>query len=220
VNVDLMYRKHDSQRLVVDDFQTNTGLGVSSSGGTVSGTVVVVAEGRLDDPDTNFTWDGEQFTGFTHGAATDTTRGLVVEFGPPDSDVALDFELVPALQNLSDWAYLSFRACQASRHPNTTAELGDLTFTVSLTDGTGATSAINIGAYGGGIEEPYQRTSCGTGAGWGNEFETIRVRLADFQNDGSGVDLADVRTLTFHFGLAWGSRFGRLGLDDVEFTTE
>jgi hypothetical protein len=220
VVVDMMYRQKASRRLVLDDFQTNPDVGLSSSGGTVTGSVTIVGENRLDDPDSNFTWDGDAFNGFSHAAAGDSSRGLIVEFAPPDSDVDLAFSLEPGLRDLRGWDHVSLRACQTTRHPNTTAELGDLTFSVRLTDGAGASGVIHIGAYGGGVEEPYQRTSCGTGAGWGNEFETIRVRLADFQADGTGVDLSDVRTLSFHFGLVWGSRFGRLGLDDIEFTKE
>jgi hypothetical protein len=220
VVVDLLYRVKEVDRLIVDDFQTNAATNLSSSGGAVGGTVTIAGENRLDDPDSNFTWDGDIFNGFTHGRASDSTRGLVVEYGPPDADVDLSFSLVQAQQDLSDWDYLSFRACQTTRHPNTTAELGDLNFTVELADGSGNLGRIRVGAYGGGVEEPYQRTSCGIGAGWGNEFETIRMRLADFQTDGNGLDLSDVQTLTFRFGLAWGSRFGRVGLDDIEFTKE
>ena len=35
-------------------------------------------------------------------------------------------------RDFSDDAYLSFRACQGTRHPNTVAVLGDLTFDVIL----------------------------------------------------------------------------------------
>jgi hypothetical protein len=220
VVVDLMYREQPSERMVLDDFQTNPGTDLSSSGGAVAGTVTIAGENRLDDPDSNFTWDGDTFNGFGHGAAGDSTRGLVLEFAPPQDDVDLAFSLPAALRDLTGHGYLSFRSCQTTRHPNTTAELADLTYTLELTDGAGNFGRINIGAWGGGVEEPYQRTSCGSGAGWGNEFETIRVRLADFQTDATGLDLSDVRTLTFRFGLAWGSRFGRIGLDDIEFNKE
>jgi hypothetical protein len=75
---------------------------------------------------------------------------------------------------------------------------------------------MSIGAYGGGLEEPYQRTGCGAGTGWNNEFETLRLRLADFLNDGSGLDLTDVRTVALRFGPGWGSSVGRFGLDQLE----
>ena len=93
---------------------------------------------------------------------------------------------------------------------------------VELRDNAGHVSSANIGAWGGGIEEPYQRTGCGTGAaGWGNEFETIRLRLTDLQHDGSGLDLTDLAAVTFRFGPSFSSpAMGRLGFDDLMFTGE
>jgi hypothetical protein len=121
---------------------------------------------------------------------------------------------------VSGFVSLSFRACQISRSPETVAELGDLDFTVTLVDGSGGSSSINIGAYGGGIEEPYQRTGDGSGAGWSNEFETITIGLGDFQRDGAGLDLSDIEQVRFEFGPGSGSSQGRIGLDDVEFRVE
>ena len=102
----------------------------------------------------------------------------------------------------------------------TIAELGDLTFTVTLRDGSGTTSSVDIGAYGGGVEEPYQRDGAGEGVGWFNEFETIRIRLTDFLTNGSGLDLTDVEAVRLDFGPSFGSNEGRLGLDDVELTND
>jgi hypothetical protein len=82
------------------------------------------------------------------------------------------------------------------------------------------TSTINIGAYGGGIEEPYQRTDCGSGVGWANEFETIRMRVEDFLANGSGLDLTDVVAVVFNFGPSWGSSQGRIGLDGIALTQD
>jgi hypothetical protein len=65
-------------------------------------------------------------------------------------------------------------------------------------------------------ELPYQRTGSGTGVGWQNEFETIRIRLADFLTDGSHLDLRDIVAVRFDFGPHFGSAKGRLALDDVE----
>ena len=91
---------------------------------------------------------------------------------------------------------------------------------VSLVDGSGATGTIGVGAYGGGIEEPYQRTGCGIGSGWNNEFETVRIRVSDFRRDGSGVDLTDVRRIVFGFGPSHGTVAGRLGLDEILFAVD
>jgi hypothetical protein len=66
------------------------------------------------------------------------------------------------------------------------------------------------------VEEPYQRSTCGSGVGWNNEFETVRVRLSDFLNNGSTLNLGDVSKIVLRFGPRHGSVAGRLGLDDVE----
>ena len=224
VTVDLQYRDAaGTGKFVIDDFQTNPDHAVSSSGAAVGGDVTLVAEDRLDDETTNFTWDGSARNGFTNGAGNDTTRGLVLEYdgsGPR----SLSFEVAPAAQDARAFRYLSFRAAQVTRHPFTTAALGDTTFTVELTDRDGHSSAMSLGAYGGGIEEPYQRTSCGTGAGWGNEFETIRLRLSDFRElgaqDGSALELSRLQTITFRFGPGFGTSAGRLGLDDIELAKD
>ncbi len=217
VVVDLMFRKGAAEgTFVLDDFQTNTATGTSSSGGPVSGSVTIVGEGRLDDEDTTFTWDGDAFNGFSHGQTSDGTRGLVVEYAGT-SDVQLEFGLPGGSADVSNWDWLSFRVAQSTRHPLTIAALLDSTFTVELRDGSGQASALNIGVYGGGAEEPYQRTSCGTGTGWGNEFETIRIRLTDFTR-GTDLDLADLAAVTLRFGPSFSSpASGRLGLDDLQF---
>ena len=218
VVVDLTYHQGSEEgAFVIDDFQRNPGITASSSFGAVTATVSDLEEGVLDDPDVNFTADGDSFNGMTFGRPTDTTRGAVFEY---TGDALLSFEVTGAGRNAQAFDFLSFRACQSTRDPLTTAELGDTTFTVELEDGSGTTSAIQIGVYGGGIEEPYQRTSCGTGAGWNNEFETVRVRLSDFPRDGSGLDLSDLAAVTFRFGPSWGTAQGRLGLDDLELISE
>ncbi len=217
VHVDLQYRTaSQSGKFVIDDFQSNPSVNFSSSGGTVTSSVTIVAEGRMDDENTDFT-TGLPFNGFTQAAANDSAAGLVIEYSAPGD---LAFSIVPAAQDASDKAFLSFRACQVTRHAFTTAVLGDLSFTVMLTDADGALSSIPISVYGGGIEEPYQRTSCGTGAGWANEFETVRIRLSDFTHQNSGLDLSRLTTVTLRFGAGFGAGQGRLGLDDLELTTE
>lgn len=205
---------------VVDDFQSETSTTVASSGASVSATVSNVFEGLLRDADGTFTWTGsDPMNGMTRvrPGSIDDTRG--VTFSWNGSDAAYAYTLLPADRDVSGFVGLSFRACQISRAPETTAVLGDLTFTVTLVDGSGVRSSINIGAYGGGIEQPYQRTGDGTGAGWANEFETITINLRDFLRDGSPLDLGDIEQVRFEFGPSFGSAQGRIGLDDVEFRT-
>ena len=53
-----------------------------------------------------------------------------------------------------------------------------------------------------------------------NEFETIRIRLTDFLNNGSELDLDDIAAVRFEFGSSFGSERGRLGMADVELTRD
>ena len=201
---------------VIDDYQSNTSTTVSSSGGTVTYDVQNLTEGRLDDNNTSFTWTAsDPMNGMTEDSseASDDSRGVVFDW--TDQDRYYEFEVVPGQHNFTAYRYLSFRAAQGTQHPNTLAEMGDLTFSVTLVDGSGGTSTINIGAYGGGIEQPYARSG-----GWHNEFETVRILLTDFLADGTGLDLTDVAAVRFDFGPSFGSSEGRLGMDDIELTSD
>jgi hypothetical protein len=221
VVVDLQFREAaGTGKYVVDDFQTNTSPGLASSGAVVTHDLLNLTEGRLDDGNSDFTNNlGDAFNGFTMGAGNDTTRGLVFDAAGV-VDHMLSFDVPAGDADWSSFVDLSFRACQATRHPLTTFALGDSTFEVELVDGSGHASALSIGAFGGGIEEPYQRTGCGVGAGWGNEFETVRLPLASFTADDPLLDLTDIDKLVFRFGPSHGTPGGRYGLDDIELTTD
>jgi hypothetical protein len=153
--------------------------------------------------------------GMTAGGASDTTAGIVL--GWSGADHFLAFEIPLGSRDLSRQGFVSFRACQSTRAVETSSEDADLVFSVALVDENGASSTIGTGVYGGGIEEPYQRTGCGgtSGPGWGNEFETIRVRIADFTRNGSPLDLEHVAKIEFRFGPSFGSGEGRIGMDDI-----
>ncbi|MBW2263974.1 MAG: hypothetical protein JRG91_18590, partial [Deltaproteobacteria bacterium] len=144
----------------------------------------------------------------------DLTRGVVFDWS---SASYYEIQVPTGQQDFTQHAYLSLRACQGSRHPNTVTLDGLLDFTVTLEDGSGGTSSINFGEYG-GITSTYKRTGTGTGAGWANEFNTVRIRLIDFETDGPAVDLSDIVVVRFEFGGTYGSSLGRIGLDDVELT--
>jgi hypothetical protein len=206
--------------LVIDDYQSEPALDRSSSGAPVMFSVDNLLEDQLRDKDSAFTWTPtDPMNGMTYALLGDASRGAVFEW-PAGSERFIEFATPLAARDTTQWDMLSLRACQQTRHPLTIAELGDVTFMVTLKDGAGRSSSINIGAYGGGVEEPYQRTGAGTGTGWQNEFETIRIRLTDFTTNGSGLDLTDIRAVRLDFGGSFGSMQGRLGLDEVEFVRE
>ena len=203
---------------VIEDFQRNADPAVSSSGGSVTATVTGLLEGLPNDNNTNFTNNaGDPWNGFTYARQGDLARQAVFEY---QADSEIVFGLLPQQRELGRFDMLSLRAAQATRHPLTTGTIGDQTFSVTLTDTHGASSTVRIDAWGGGIEEPYQRSLCGSGVGWANEYETIRVRLSDFLTDGTGLDLMSVDSVTLSFGPSWGTAAGRLGLDDLELTSD
>jgi hypothetical protein len=218
-----------SGHYVIDDFQNQSfaspNLATSGAGVTIG--VQAFVEGRAEDADNDFTGSvNDPFNGFTYDDFSGTSPNRSDSFacvfsfdGAANYQIAYDLATAANRPNLHDYAFLTFRAAQASRHSLTTAVLADLTFSVALEDEAGHQGTINIGAYGGGIEEPYQRNSsptCGVGLGWNSEYEVIRLRLSDFQNNGTGVDLASVRKILFRFGPGFGSAQGRIALDDIE----
>ena len=201
---------------VVDDYQSQPSTTVASSGAAVSFTVSSLTEARLEDNNADFAaLSTDPMNGMTRASAasSDTTAGVVFEWNGADASYA--FALPAGERDLSGFVSLSLRMAQSTRHPLTTASMDPLTFTIELEDGAGNASAVNTGTYAAVVRDPYQRTSFGTGAGWQNEFETIRVRLVDFTRDGRPLDLGDVRTIRLRFGPGFGSSVGRVGLDDV-----
>jgi len=216
-----MYRPStiDGGSRVIDDFQSNPSLSQSSSGGRVAVGVSNAAEIRQEDANGTLTWTGsEPSNGMNYAfLSSDTSAGMVFDF---DSPAFLEFEVVPALRDVSGFDHLSFRTCQGTRHPNTIAQLAPVTFNVVLVDERGTRSEIHVGAYEAGASEPYQRSGAGGGVGWQNEYGTIRIRLRDFLAQGSGLDLTDVAAIRFEFAQGASSPIGRLGLDELEFTVE
>ncbi len=205
---------------IVDDYQTETSLVTSSSGGAVTSNTDALAEARERDTDGQYAWAaGDVMNGMARGRDADVGRGGVFEYTSGGSTF-YELSVVASQRDFRDDALLSFRAAQITRHPRTVAALEDLTFTVTLIDAANNRSSIQIGTFGGGIEEPYQRTGFGAGSGWQNEFEVIRLRLTDFQRNGISLDLSDVRAIRFEFGSLFGSAEGRIALDDIELVKE
>ena len=160
--------------------------------------------------------NGDPFNGMTRIKGNlDMSRGITFRW---DSPSFLRFELPADRRDLSGGQFVSFRATQVTREPETVAALEDLTFDVTLTDTAGRASTINIGVFGGGVEEPYQRAGGGVGAGWSNEFETLRIRLTDFTLDGTALDLTDIAHVQFDFGEPGSSPVGYIGFDELHVT--
>lgn len=202
---------------ILDDFQTEVDVQISSSGEAVRGDVLLLTEGRMGDTDSVMTdTAADRFNGMTRVRGNlDVERGVTFDW---DAAAFLEFDVPAGAQDATGFDSLSFRACQRTRVAQTIMALEDLTFSVTLRDDLGAESTLPLTAFTGGIVEPYQRTGQGAGAGWSNEFETVRLRLADFTADDAPLRLDRIRTVRFEFGQPGMSPVGAIGLDDLQFT--
>ncbi len=202
--------------IVLDGFQEGSDVTTSDCSGSVTYDGTGLREGRLADRDYRLGWsDGDAYNGMTQVADdVDATRGGILEWSE-GSGTALSFEIPEGYGDWRGYGFLSFRAAQQTRHAYTVALGGPLSFTVTLVDGTGVESSIDFGVMG-GLTTPYLRSGLGTGYGWANEFATVRLRLLEFQADGTPIDLSDVVEVRFDVGEGAGSPLGRIGIDDLE----
>jgi len=193
----------------VDDFETQPTATTSSSGQPVAFDVSSLVETGFADPNPVGGWSSPE----PDGGFWWETAGVIFDWN--GTDFRYDQTIDPAERDLSDDTYVSFVACQQSNHPETIALAGDASISLTLVDADGVSSRINTSAYG-SIDVPYVRSA----GGWGTAFKTFRVRIADFETNGSGIDLKNVETLRFEVGSANGSARGRIGLDDIEIVKE
>jgi dienelactone hydrolase len=209
------YRAARAGAVVLDDFESEPALDRSSSGGVVSFDVGNVAEVLMQDNDGSLAWSGAQpSNGMTHARhAGDDPHAIVFDWSP-GADSFYEQEVVGSNRDFSGYEFLSFRVAQGTRHPETVALAGPLSFTVTLRDEAGTSSSIGPAEHT-SVAPPYARDGFGAGAGWQNEFVTIRLRIRDFLIDGE-LDLARIEAVRFDFGSSFGSSRGRIGLDDLE----
>ncbi|RME24152.1 MAG: hypothetical protein D6798_11890 [Deltaproteobacteria bacterium] len=206
-------------RQVLDDFQSNPLPAWSSAGTAVTATVAEVAEDRFDDADAQLTWTGsDPMNGMTLAEDDDDrSRGVVFQW---EEDSTWRTEIAPDQRDLRHWTFLSLRACQGTRHPLTDELDAPLSFTAVLIDGAGTEASLPLAPFGQLVTRPYQRGGYGTGTGWSNEWNTLRVRLDAFQAVQPDLDLSDIAAVELRFGPSHGSPMGRLGLDDLMLVGE
>jgi hypothetical protein len=217
----LTYKDPGASATIIDDYQTNPASGTSSSGGGVTFDVSNLTEGALDG-NNNFCQD-DAMNGMQQMSGGDVPQNGVVFDWTVGQQKFYEFAVVGGQQDMRNREFLALRACQGTHHAETLALSGPLYISVELRDGAGHTSTVNTQAYG-GISRPYQRTGgCGSSPsepGWLNQHHTVRIRLADFENDNSQLDLANVVAVRLELGSASGSSRGRMGLDQVQLENE
>jgi hypothetical protein len=206
----------DSERLVLDDFQTQPTVETSSAGGAVTVDADVPAEDALQDGDDRLSYSpGDPMNGMTWVEdRRDTARGLVVGWSEGD-EASVEWEVPAGQGDWRGWSTLSFQACQITRHPDTRVLGVPLDFTVTLVDGAGVESAVSFASWG-GLNQPYARSGSGQGTGWANELETVRIPLHAFDAEGVALDLADVAAVRFELGEPFGSAMGRIAVTQLE----
>ncbi len=199
--------------IVIDDFESEPGLDRSSSGGAVIFDVANAEEVLMRDNDSSLAWTGAQASnGMTRARHQgDDPHALVFDWNAAHS---YEQEIVEPLRDFGEHRFLSFRAAQGTRHPETVALAGAASFTVTLRDEAGVESSVALAEIG-SIPPPYARDGFGAGVGWQNEFTTVRIPIVDFLAD-SDIDLSRIVAIRFDFGGEHGSSGGRLGLDDLE----
>jgi dienelactone hydrolase len=201
--------------VVLDDFQGNEALELSSSGAAVSFDVAHPAEVLMKDNDGSLAWTGDQpSNGMTEARHPgDDPRAVVFDWSP-GADHFYELAVPESLQDFTAHAELSLRVAQGTRHPETVALAGPLSFTLTLRDQAGVSSSIALAELA-AVPPPYARDGFGAGVGWQNEFTTIRVRIAELAVD-SAIDLSRIEAVRLEFGASFGSPRGRIGLDDIE----
>lgn len=201
-----------SSKKIIDNFETNSGLTLASSGANVTSNLQNSAEVLMKDISGNFYYAPSQTAnGMTRARFTDAPHCLVIEW---DSAGFVQYTIPDSIKDFSAYEFISFRACQRTRHPFNVTLDSTLNFHISLADEAANSASVMIANYG-PIVQTYKRS-----AGWQNEFCTIRIRLQDFLNNGTQLNLTAIENLTFSFGNTDASPIGALGIDDIELVNE
>jgi hypothetical protein len=209
------YRDAESTALtVIDDYQSQNSTTTSSSGGLITFDVDNLDEVLMEDLDNSLDWTGSQPSNGMARArfAGDDPRCVVFDWNTTSAFYELE---IPAAAGGVATGFLSFRAAQGTRHPETLAHNAAMSFSVELRDASNGTGSLDFGGYG-SLTKLYNRSGYGAVAGWASEFSTIRIRLTDFVNNGSGLDVSALAAVRFKMGSTFGATRGRIGLDDVE----
>ncbi|RKH56891.1 hypothetical protein [Corallococcus llansteffanensis] len=206
-------------RTVLDDYESNASLTLSSLGAPVAFTVGAPSEGPLSDSDPILETDpANRFF--------QATRGVLFDWSGASS---YEETLPVGKRDLRTARSLNFRAAQVPFHPLTMAGT-PLSFRVELEDGAGHLEAVSLNGfhqvapiYPAGIwTEPYYlddgslnparvRTNTTSAA-----FKTFRLPLAGFAGTATDVDLGNITKVRIRLADGGETAQGRVALDDLE----
>ncbi|MBS2024331.1 MAG: hypothetical protein JST92_18165 [Deltaproteobacteria bacterium] len=190
---------------VVDDYEANPAVALSSSGGLVENNVLNLIEGELFDRSFGS-------GGLAMHRMFEATNGAVITWNAPSEySVTLTAGAAAAARPSST---LSFRAAlQPEVDPITTVDPGPRNLRVALEDVRGKTSEISLDAFD-SIAGIYP-SSAGGGDTTSAAFSTFRIPLSAFVVDGRDLDLSQIVKVHLKLG-APSTSTGRIALDDVE----
>ena len=198
-------RRTPAANKVLDDYETNPAITLSSAGLAVAKTGgLSVVETPLLDPHPTTAGDvNDHFTGETTGAILTWTAAGTLTYtlsGPTD---------------LRARRSIALRAAQQPGHPNTTALAGPLSFLVTLIDGNANESTISIEIAT--ALTPIQGSMLGALDVSAALFQTIRIDLDRFVVGNPGLELDKITAVRVDLATGGGSMSGAIGFDDVEF---
>jgi hypothetical protein len=188
---------------VIDNYETSADPLLASSGAGVAATAL----GGLDEvflSDGDLTVDTEPDNGFFQA-----TTGGVFNWSSASS-----YEFTPTAPMDLNGATLAFRVSRQPGHPLTTGPAGPRDFAVTLSDGAN-TSTVTVGAWE-SIHDVYPSAVPGLGVTTKGMLETRAIPWWAFAANGSSINLANVTSIRFEFGIAGTSPQGRVGIDDLE----
>jgi dienelactone hydrolase len=199
---------------VVDDYETNPAVTLSSSGQAVTTTVPLanISENLLLDPGVQVADETEAFNRFFQ-----ETRGVLMGWSAAAEYVET---LAGPDQDLRGAHTISFRVAQQPKAAQTVALAGPLTLSVELEDAGAKTSSVSLGAID-TVPEIYvaqvdlkgmvglrETTSAG--------FKTFRIPVSAFTTDGRDIDLSAITKIRFKLAAPGDSTQGRVAIDDIE----
>ena len=215
LGIDLGLKLHNQARLetgvikvVLDDYESHSGLAQSSSGQSVTSTATDLSENFLQDTDLSI--ETEPFNRFFQ-----ETKGVLLSWNGLAEYVE---DLQPSEQDFRGNKFVSFRIAQQPKHPNTLALSGSISLILELEDNAGKTSAISTSTldavpeiYSAQIISPSGSTDTTSAA-----FQTFRIPIAAFATDGTDIDLAHITKVRIKLGTPGESPIGRIAIDDLE----